>query len=254
MAERRSLSAGESSISICGKSGWSCVALAFALVGVLTSCARPVRAPEPVPEAVPEPAVDTRGAQVYVIDPNGSRVHILVYRGGSLARLGHNHVVTSRSVSGRAWLHPTFERSGFQLSIPVESLIVDDPKEREAHGKDFPPGISQKDIEGTRNNMLGAQVLDAERHPKISLRSARVAGSVESPVVTARITIKGVSKDVPVPIELNADAKRLTAKGELDILQTAFGMKPFSVALGALEVQDRLHLEFEIVAERDAGS
>ncbi len=39
-------------------------------------------------------------------------------------------------------------------------------------------------------------------------------------------------------------------RGELDLLQTQFGMKPFSIALGALEVQDRLHLEFTIEAER----
>ena len=43
---------------------------------------------------------------------------------------------------------------------------------------------------------------------------------------------------------------KLTASGEFDVLQTQFGIKPFSVALGALEVQDRLHIEFTIVAEK----
>lgn len=230
---------------------WRKVTTGFALLGLLASCARPIQGPAPVPETV-RPAIDTRGAQVYTVDAAASHVYILVYRGGALARLGHNHVVTSRSVEGRAWLHPKFERSGFELTIPVESLIVDDPRDREAHGNDFPPGISQKDIEGTKRNMLRAEVLDAEQFPTISLRTARVSGSVESPVVTARITLKGVTKDVPIPVKLAVDAGRLTAKGALDILQTDFGIKPFSIALGALEVQDRLHLEFNIAARAES--
>src|SRR5690606_40801097 len=141
------------------------------LLSVLASCARPIRPPEALPELAPEPAADTRGAQVYTLDPTASKIHILVYRGGALARLGHNHVVTSRSVTGRAWLHPKFERSGFELTIPVESLIVDDPGDRKAHGEEFPPGVSQKDIEGTKRNMLKADVLDAERYSTISLRA-----------------------------------------------------------------------------------
>src|SRR5690606_17823529 len=105
---------------------------------------------------------------------------------------------------------------------------------------------------GTKRNMLKPEVLDAERYATISLRAAKVSGSVESPVVTALITLKGVTREVSVPVELAVDARRLTATGAFDILQTEFGMKPFSAALGALEVQDRLHLEFKVVAELES--
>src|SRR5512138_227232 len=231
---------------------WRHVAASVVLLSLLASCARPVQAPARSPDVVAPAAVDTRGAHVYTVDAAASHVHILVYRGGALARLGHNHVATSRDVHGRVWVHPTFERSGFELMLPVESLIVDDPRDRAAHGTDFPPVISQKDIEGTKLNMLRAEVLDAEQFPTILLRAARVSGSVESPVVTARITLKGVTRDVHLPVELAVDGGHLTAAGVLDILQTDFGIKPFSVALGALEVQDRLHLEFEIVARTES--
>lgn len=231
---------------------WRAYALALVLVVTLSSCARPVQSPAPTPEIVPQRPADTRGAQVFAVDPAASRVHILVYRGGTLARLGHNHVVTSRSLSGRAWIHPQFERSGFELSFPVESLIVDDAQDRRAHGGDFPSGISQKDIEGTRRNMLRPEVLHADEFPTISVRSAQVQGTLASPNVIARITIKGVARDIPVPLQLALEGARLKARGELDLLQTDFGMKPFSIALGALEVQDRLHLQFDIVARRES--
>jgi polyisoprenoid-binding protein YceI len=226
---------------------WTLVPALLALL--LASCAQPVRAPSPS-TSTPVPASDVEGADVYAISPEDSQLHILVYRGGKLARFGHNHVVASKAISGRAWLHPRFERSGFELSIPVQSLIVDDPQARQAEGVDFPPGISAKDVEGTRRNMLREEVLDAERFPNLSLRSVNVAGSLQSPQITARITIKDVSRDIEVPAQLAIERGQLTARGELDILQTDFGIKPFSMGLGALEVQDRLHLKFVLVARR----
>jgi polyisoprenoid-binding protein YceI len=99
--------------------------------------------------------------------------------------------------------------------------------------------------------MLREEVLDGEHHPMITLRSVRISGSQEAPQVVARITIKDASHEVQVPTTtLNVEGNRLTAKGEFDILQSDFGIKPFSIGLGALTVQDRLHIRYSIVAER----
>lgn len=229
------------------------ICFVLALSVLAASCARPTR-PETTPPGIPAPeAIDTRGATVYRIDAADSTVHILVYRGGTLARLGHNHVVTSKSLAGRVWVHPELSRSGFELSLPVQSLIVDDDGARQAAGDDFPPGVPRKDIEGTRNNMLGEQVLDAEHHPTITVRSKQIEGSRSAPLVTASITIKGIARDVHLPATLVIDGARLRAQGELEILQSDFGMKPFSVALGMLAVQDRLRIKFDLVAERVAS-
>lgn len=222
----------------------------LALVCLIASCAKPTRAPPPREQVPALEAVDTRGADMYAVSSQASELHILVYRGGTLARLGHNHVVSSVSIEGRVWLHPQFERSGFELTVPVQSLVVDDPEARQAQGEDFPPGIAPKDIEGTRKNMLGPEVLEAERYPTVTLRSAKVSGSLEAPRITARITIKGVSRDLDVPVQIAVEDSTLNARGAFDILQTQFGMTPFSIALGALAVQDRLRVEFDIVAMR----
>jgi hypothetical protein len=220
---------------------------------LLAACPRPVRPPAPTPTVPPTPtpsAPDTRGAAVYEVDSRASQLSILVFRGGKLSRLGHNHVVTSHHVSGRVWLHPEFPRSGFELSFPVAQLVVDDPQARRAAGGDFPPDIPQSDKDGTRKNMLKPELLDGERYPEVKLRSAKVGGTLQAPQVTARITIKDASRDVQTPVKIAVADGKLTASGELDILQTEFGIKPFSVALGALEVQDKLHVEFTIVAEK----
>ena len=224
---------------------------------LLAACPRPVRPPPPTPTEPPAPtqpqgpaAPDTRGAAVYEVSPQSSQVSIYVFRGGKFSRLGHNHVMTSQHLTGRVWVHPEFARSGFELSFPVAQLVVDDAEARRAAGSDFPPDIPQSDKDGTRKNMLKPEVLDGEHYPQVKLHSAKVGGTLQAPQVTANITIKDASHDVEVPVQIAIEGAQLTASGELDILQTEFGMKPFSVALGALEVQDRLHIKFTIVAEK----
>ncbi len=217
---------------------------------LLASCAQPSLQPEPSrSEELPRP-IDTRGAVVYAIDAQDSSLHILVYRGGTLARLGHNHVVSSKSISGRAWVHSDFTRSGFEISVPVHSLIIDDAEARASHGEDFAAIVPQKDIDGTRRNMMKPEVLDGERFAEIAIASAQIAGTPESPKVLARIKIKDVVREMEIPLNLKVQQAQLTASGEFDLLQTEFGMKPFSIALGALEVQDRLHIVYDITARK----
>ena len=217
---------------------------------LLAACPRPVRPPAPAPTVPPTPAADTRGATVYQVDPASSQLAIFVYRGGKLSRLGHNHVMTSQDLSGRAWVHPEFSRSGFELSFPVAKLVVDDAEARRAAGSDFPPDIPQSDKDGTRKNMLKPEVLDGDHYPEVTLQAAKVGGTIEAPQLTAHITIKDASHDVDVPVKISVEGAKLRASGEFDILQTDFGIKPFSVALGALEVQDRLHIKFSVIAEK----
>lgn len=221
----------------------------------LVACPRPVRPPTPVPEVPPQPAPTQpppaeAGATIYQIDSQASVLYIYAYRGGTFARLGHNHVMTSKSVAGRVWMRSPFAASGFELSFPVADLIVDDPDARRAAGSEFPPEIPAADKEGTRKNMLRKEVLDAETHPNVTVKSATLDGTLQAPKITAHITIKNVSKEVIVPTSIVMNGDRLTASGEFDILQTDFGMKPFSVALGALEVQDRLHVRFNLIAAK----
>jgi hypothetical protein len=158
--------------------------------------------------------------------------------------------MTSRSVAGRVWLHSQLEKSGFELAFAVAELIVDDAQARRAAGPEFPPDIPQADKDGTRKNMLRTEVLDGERFAQISLRSVRVSGSQQAPLITTAITIKDATREVEVPAKVSIEGGRLEASGEFDIQQTDFGMKPFSVAMGAIAVKDQLRIKFALVAER----
>lgn len=219
---------------------------------LLAACAQraPV-SPVSVPSAPPPvPKVDARGAQVYTVDPARSQLRILVFRGGALARLGHNHVISTRGINGRVWVHSDPSRSAFELSFPVAELVVDDAEARREAGAEFAKEVPERDKEGTRRNMLSPAVLDAERYPDVRIVSGRIAGSAQSPRITALITLKDVTREVEVPAQVSIDGEKLTASGELDLRQSDFGIEPFKVALGALQVEDKLHVRYHLLATR----
>ena len=128
-------------------------------------------------------------------------------------------------------MHPEFARSGFELSFPVVQLVVDDPQARRAAGSDFPPDIPQSDKDGTRKNMLKPEVLDGDHYPEVKLRSAKVGGTLQAPQVTARITIKDVSRDVEVPVKIAVEGAKLTR--ERRVRCPADGVRDQAVQRGA---------------------
>jgi len=235
--------------------------LAVVACSAVLAAACTTRAPEPVllPQkpiaeisaGQPGPAAELpipAGARAFDIDPATSVVTVLVYRAGPLAKFGHNHVVTSGGEAGVAWMGRDPSESGFEIRIPVASLVVDDPAARAAAGEEFAGDVPVSAREGTYRNMTRAEVLDLEEYPEIVVRCAGLTGSWQQPVAAADLTIRGVTRRVDVPIELTRSADRLSARGSLGIRQTDFGITPFSVGGGAIQVGDELDLGFEIVA------
>ena len=238
------------------RSGLPAIAvLGAAVVSLLAGCA--TRQPEPgaaPPAQAPvvtvgaDAATIPAGAKLFDIDSQRSLVTIRVYRSGPMAKLGHNHVITSAEESGFAWRGPTPADSGFQLRIPVGTLVVDDPEARVAAGPDFEGAVPESARDGTKKNLMRAEVLDAARFPDVTVRAGRLGGSWQDPVAQADVTLKGVTRRVDVPLELVDARGALTARGTFRLRQTDFGMVPFSVAGGAIQVADEIVLGFEIVA------
>ena len=220
--------------------------LAVIAAGIaLASCAPLPRAPSPEAGAPTDfPArlyrqAASAGQAVYRIDPASSLVVIEVRRGGSLARLGHDHVVASHDVEG--YVLPAARRA--DLYVPLARLSVDEPALRARAHFDTTP--SAADIAGTRRNMMG-RVLDVETYPFARV-SVRRAGA---DAVDADISLHGVSRRVQVPVRLSIDSGGLEAAGEFTLRQTDFGIVPLSVLGGAVTVQDELTLRFTLRARR----
>jgi hypothetical protein len=187
-------------------------------------------------------------ARQYTIDAAGSDVHWLVYKAGSLARLGHNHVIAVSDLAGTATTNADPSASRFELQFHVQALAVDDPKLRSGLGPDFASVPSADDIAGTRKNMLSDRVLMGEKYQTIKVTGVGPVGSADAQ--TLQITVELLGRKVPltVPTKVETHGDDLTASGEFELTHTALGMMPFTVMLGALQVADNMKFVYRIHA------
>ena len=242
-----------------GAGGVANVVVSLIALALLVACAQqPALTPQPSPPAPPAAGAEAappsfpldfyrgaakRGEPVFEVDPARSLVVVEVRRAGSLARLGHDHVVASHDLRG--YVAPDAGRA--DLYARLDRLTVDEPQLRAQAGFDTQP--SAEDIAGTRRNML-ERVLRADLHPWALIAVTGKAGG--SPLEVA-ITLNGLTRHIPVHASIVSDAGAYDVTGTLAIDQTDFGIAPFSILGGALTVANRLDLRFEIHARRSDG-
>ena len=226
--------------------------LASAVLLGLTACetSPPVVKPAPPVQAVQEFTPIPAGASEYKIVAEESLLQILVYRGGAMARLGHNHVIASHLLSGSAYVTEDLAQSRFDAAFPVNELTIDEPAMREMAGADFPPGVPQSARDGTRSNMLSEALLDGAKYPLIRLRATEVVAAGDYFDVDVEITIKDQVRHVHVPTKISVENGTLSASGEFPLKQSELGLKPFSIAMGALLVVDEMRVRFNVTARK----
>jgi hypothetical protein len=68
--------------------------------------------------------------------------------------------------------------------------------------------------------------------------------------VLARIqsAVRGQVRTFAVPVRYEREGATLVLSGETALRQSDLGLTPFSAMLGALQVQDEMHVRFRIVA------
>jgi hypothetical protein len=244
--------------------GWKLLLPAALSLAMLGGCPAPPRVPPPAaPHAVAPVPVPTPAPHVgapYDIVPQDSLLTILVYRGGTLAGAGHNHVIASHDLSGTIYVASEILQSSFEVHVPVATLTVDEAALRaQQPAAEFPADVSASAQQGTRRNMLGEALLDAEHNPEIVLRALRLepapGATVDPAAVLAEVqsTVRGQQRafTAPVRFRLGADGT-LEVSGEFPLRQSALGLTPFSALLGALQVQDEMRVSFHIVARAGA--
>jgi hypothetical protein len=228
---------------------------AGALALLLAACAAAPRPHPPVPQCFDDPpsmAGPGLPGKIYRVDETQSELRILVYRAGTLARLGHNHVLVNRALCGAAGLSAAPGASEFWLKVPVARFVVDDAQARSEEGAEFAAQVPDDAKSGTLQHLLSAAQLDADEFPLITLHgtaaSAASGPSTASLIAQVAISVAGHESTVDVPVTLQLDGGRLLATGTVELRQTALGLTPYSLVLGALQVQDAITIKFKIAA------
>ena len=235
------------------------VAALVPLCAVLAGCPTRPPAAAPAAGAVAPPPVSAQEGRPYDIAAADSLLTIRVYRGGPLAQAGHNHVIASHSLRGTFYVPAELARTTLEARLPVAELTVDEaPLRAQEAPADFPPDVPDSAREGTRGNMLGRSLLQADEYPDIVLRLARLDPAVAAAARAAtqpsdwiahiRVTVRDHESLVTVPVHCVRQGDSLLVSGAAPLRQTDLGLKPFSALLGALQVLDEMQIRFRIVA------
>jgi polyisoprenoid-binding protein YceI len=224
---------------------------AIVVAGALASCSVPAPVPVRVagegqqPTGFPEAyylEAARRGAAVYAIDPKSSLVVIEVRRAGTLAQLGHDHVVASHDTRG--YVAPADGRAIFtsgSTSSPSTSAIS---ARRRSSSRSRP---TMRSLE-TRDNML--RKLDADVHPYAIIGVRGVDNDATGSWLNATLAVSGTERAVRIPARIAATPAEVDVSGQLEVQQTSFGITPYSILAGALQVKDEVAIRFRIHARR----
>ena len=185
----------------------------------------------------------------FKVDPAQSSLVVQLFKDGVAARLGHDHVVHARELSGTVAYDPRNpEASSIRVAVEVGSLIADDPGTRRKFGLAGEPSASDRaEIDKA---MKADGQLAAARFPSMTFTSTAIATQPDGRVLVAgRLTIRGVTNELKFPAQMSVEGAQLRGRAQLKFKQSSFGYPPYSALLGAIKNKDEVILHIDLVAK-----
>lgn len=153
---------------------------------------------------------------------------------GPAAKTGHRLTIAMRtwqaSVSWRGK-----EPASAEMTVTVDSLEV-----LKGEGGVTPLGGPEKII--ARSNALKS--LDAKKFPQIRFTATDITKVADGYRLSGTVEIHGTSRPQVVDLRVEDSGQQWTMSAKADVTQSDFGVKPYSLLLGAVKVADQVAIEF----------
>lgn len=173
------------------------------------------------------------------LGPDAGRLLVKTSRTGLGSKAGHDLTIEVTRWSGTATID-TADPPSSSVNVDVE---VDSFDVREGTGGIKPlTDADRTEIKET----LREKILQADRYPTITFRSAKVEGNAESFTVEGDLTIVGTVR----PVTVRGSLSEGRVRGAATVVQSRWGVKPYSAFLGALRLRDEVAVEFDLNLER----
>lgn len=168
---------------------------------------------------------------VYRIGPESGRLLVRTARTGLGAKAGHDLTIEATRWQGEVTVAGDASNAAISLDVEVDSLEV-----REGTG-----GVKRltDSDRGDIQKTMRQKILRTDRYPSITFRSTRVEGTPEAVTVTGDLTIVGRTN--PVTAHGRLDDGHL--HGTATVVQTRWGIKPYTGFFGALKLRDEVEIE-----------
>ena len=160
--------------------------------------------------------------------------------------MGHHHVISHQNIRGSVQLASDPIDSIISLEFAVDEFTVDDYELRMQEGGDFDGEVPQKDIDGTKQNMLSEKLLSSTEYPNIKIKSKSIEGQFPDYEVHSVVNIKDRDFNLIFPARVSYDKKSFVSEGEINLNHNMLGLTPFSAAGGLLTVRDLMVVSYKI--------
>ncbi len=189
----------------------------------------------------PSVAQQPNRQQPRVGDVDLKNSHVFTYVGAT--GLGHEHAVEGRLASG--WVHLGAELNAGELVFDMKSFDADTPAARKYIGLEGESDDSTR--KQVNDNMLGADVLNVAKFPTatfvIDSALPYKSDKKDAPpqyLLDGQFTMHGVTKHLRVLAETGEDKGMIHLRTRFSVLQSQFGITPFTKLLGTIGVADKL--------------
>jgi polyisoprenoid-binding protein YceI len=174
----------------------------------------------------------TFASGTHSIEPDNGTLTVKVYKEGMAAKMGHDLTFEASDWSGKVTVDAeNLSAASVQVTIDPSSLEIVNAEGGAKPLSDKDRGDIAKNITKT----LGSS--------EITFESTEVSGTPPRLSVKGNLTISGRAKPVTLDLTVGDDGH---ASGQTTIVQSQFGIKPFSAMMGALKVKDSVTVEFDV--------
>ena len=183
---------------------------------------------------------EPRDSVIYTLAPT-SIFEVTTGKSGLFGFAGHEHTIRARAFSGRVVYRPdSIAASRVEITVLTDGLEVLTPPDTE-------------EIRKVTASMR-TEVLDVAHYPEIRLVSGRITGDARNLEMTAALTIRGQTREVPLTIALEISPDTLRVTSAFTVKQTDFGIRPYRGGpAGTVRVADRVKFSIKALATRCSG-
>ncbi len=170
------------------------------------------------------------------LGPAAGRLLVRTGRSGLGRKAGHD--LTLEVTRWAASVHVA-EPDGSSVTAEIEASSLE---VREGTGGVKPlTGSDRAEI----GRVVRGKILHTEAHPVIAFRSTGASGTPEAFTVEGELTIMGVTRPLTLRGQVSGD--RLT--GGATVVQSRWGIKPYSALFGQLRLADEVAIEFDLTVD-----
>lgn len=162
------------------------------------------------------------------------RITIYTYKEGLLSRLAHDLRLTVNTYA------VTLAEGHITATMDPTSIRVDGAVHQGALDERTLSDSDRKKIENT----LVQDVLRCRQYPEIRYEGAVIHDGNGRFTARGKLSLAGREVELEIPITL-----RDRVRGDLEIVPSRWGIAPFRAMAGALKVQDRVRVVFDLPAE-----